>query len=47
MASNSENDELEPSNSTASDGENDEVVPRFTIDSETNRQNSRFNAVGT
>ena len=26
---------------------NDDVVPRFTIDSETNRQYSRFNAGGT
>ena len=25
----------------------DDAVPRFTIDSETNRQYSRFNAVGT
>ena len=33
--------------SEASDGENDDVVPRFTIDSETNRQYTRFNAVGT
>jgi len=30
----------------ASEDEND-VVPRFTIDSETNRQYSRFNARGT
>jgi hypothetical protein len=29
------------------DGENDDVVPRFTIDSETNRRYSRFNARGT
>jgi len=33
--------------SEASDGVNDDVVPRFTIDSETNRQYTRFNAVGT
>jgi hypothetical protein len=31
----------------SSDGKNDDVVPRFTIDSETNRQYSRFNARGT
>ena len=31
----------------ASDDENDDVVPRFTIDGETNRQYSRFNARGT
>jgi hypothetical protein len=33
--------------STASDDENEFAVPRFTIDSETNRQYSRINAVGT
>ena len=31
----------------ASDGENDDVGPRFTIDSETNRQYRRSNAAGT
>jgi hypothetical protein len=31
----------------SSDGENDDVVPRFTIDSETNKQYNRFNARGT
>jgi len=31
----------------ASNEENDDVVPRFTIDSGTNRQYSRFNARGT
>ena len=41
------NDVLASIGSTASDGENYDVVPRFTIDSETNRQYSRFNAVGT
>ena len=46
-SSNSENDDLVSISSKASDGENDDVVPRFTIDSENNRQYSRFNAVGT
>ena len=46
-SSNSENDDLVFISSEASDGENDDVVPRFTIDSETNRQYKRFNAVGT
>jgi len=41
------NDAVVSIGSTASDGENGDVVPRFTIDSETNRQYSRFNAVGT
>jgi len=41
------NDVLASIGSTASDGENYDVVPRFTIDSETNRQYSRFNSVGT
>jgi len=46
-SSDSENDDLMSISSNASDRENDDVVPRFTIDSETNRQYSRFNAVGT
>ena len=39
------NDALASIGSTSSDGENNDVVPRFTIESETNRQYSRFNAV--
>jgi hypothetical protein len=31
----------------ASDDENDDWMPRFTIDSETNRQYRRFNFLGT
>jgi len=46
-SSDSENDDLVSISSNASDGENDDVVPRFTIDSETKRQYTRFNAVGT
>ena len=46
-SSDSENDDLAPTSSTASDGANDDVVPRFTIDSETNRQYSSFNGIGT
>jgi len=46
-SSDSENDELMAISRTASDGANDDVVLRFTIDSETNRQYRRFNAVGT
>jgi len=46
-SSDSENDDLVPISSTASNGANDDVVPRFTIDSETNRQYRRFNVVGT
>jgi len=46
-ASDSEDDDaLVPSSRTASDDVNNDVV-RFTIDSETNRQYRRFNAVGT
>ena len=45
--SDSENDDLVTISSEALDGENDDVVPRFTIDNETNRQYNRFNAVGT
>jgi hypothetical protein len=32
---------------SSSDSENDDVLPRFTIDSETDRQYNRFNATGT
>jgi len=46
-SSDSENDDLVSISSNATDGENYDVVPRFTIDSETNRPYSRFNAVGT
>ena len=46
-SSDSENEDLVPISSTGSDGANNDVVPRFTIDSETNRQYRRFNAVGT
>jgi hypothetical protein len=31
----------------ASESENDDLLPRFTIDSETDRQYNRFNATGT
>jgi hypothetical protein len=31
----------------ASDSENDDLLPRFTIDSQTDRQYNRFNATGT
>ena len=41
--SDSENDELTAS-SSASDSEWEYVVPRFTVDSETNRQYNRFRA---
>ena len=41
------NDALASIGSTASDCENDDVVPNFTIYSESNREYSRFNAEGT
>jgi len=41
------NDALMSIGSTMSDARNDDVVPRFTVHSESNRQYSRFNAVGT
>ena len=46
-SSDSENEDLVPISSTGSDGANDNVVSRFTINNETNRQYRRFNAVGT
>ena len=47
-SSDSENDELVSIGSEASNGVNDDdELPRFTIDSETNRQYRRFNTVGT
>jgi len=46
-SSDNENDDLVPISSTALGGTNDDVVPRFTINNETNRQYRRFNAVGT
>ena len=47
MSSGSENDDQVSISSEASDGVNDDVLPRFMIDSETNRQYRRFNTVGT
>ena len=44
MASSNEDDN---ESSGVTSGEWEEVAPRFTIDSETNRRYSRFNAVGT
>ena len=46
-SSDSENDNHMPTSSRASDGDNDDILPRFTIDSETNRQYTRFNIVVT
>jgi len=42
VSSDSQNDDLVSISSEASDGVNDDVVPRFTIDSETNRQYTRL-----
>jgi len=46
-SSDSENDELVSIGNEASNGVNDDELPRFTIDSEMNRQYARFNFVGT
>ena len=46
-SSDSENVELVSISSKASNGVNDDELPRFTIDSEKNRKYASINAVGT